>query len=717
MQNRPAGLPLTAVWDEAEKEWKSVSFIDELNRTQGPVAYWRSDGSLMNICHFIDGKPHGVSLRYHENGEISQICRFDRGSIEGERVYLRSTAATTENFPPGLGKGVHKIVFQYRKNSTTGQKTFNLQGEEVMPNGKPFPKRPASVPAEATLAGEHWVQGLLKDNVAATTPPKKEGTWKKWTLEGTLIEESNYVDGKLEGVSKQFDENGTLIELTTFKADHPDGKSLQVFSEGFFVFAGEHTATGNKKGNARQGHWEVRNQAGELVSSVDFGEPSAPEDLILWDSAWDPAQSVEGVDQSEKRNIRSAAFLANKDFNNALLSLVIQSPMVGVYNPLRAFLKAHTWPTSSSASEGLASEVGEAVRMFQPAMNGNFRVGFSHYCAYALSTLFMGANPSEVFKALAVSLDSNGEALLARSFIDCALALEPEQLQTHFSAGLIRMNCGDATGIIEPIRALDRQFPEQARALENYAKVLFRPFDFKANPFSSGKIPDGIQPFGYKISPSVTEINEKLAASYAWIQLIREKVRQKLMGSGSANVEAWLPPDLSAWVTEPVLAEQREHFVRISGLGVADLLKEARKTWEFAKTIGEICGLTEPGFVTDQGAKAATASFDARAAKASCTDLFVWGHMNHVQTQLPEVQFAGEFLNKWEPWILDSWVMNELSGIRGAYIFISGDSQFPVHKALGDLCSIELDETQNTEETDEESDFDDGDGEDVPQAA
>ena len=82
MPDRPSGVPETAWWSPEDNEW-ILGDKDRDDRLVGEVTYWRPDGSLVCKCDHVAGQPHGTSRRFHETGEVSQHCHFERGALHG----------------------------------------------------------------------------------------------------------------------------------------------------------------------------------------------------------------------------------------------------------------------------------------------------------------------------------------------------------------------------------------------------------------------------------------------------------------------------------------------------------------------------------------------------------------------------------------------------------------------------------------------------------
>ena len=50
----------------------------------GKVKYWNIEGKLVTYANYENGKLHGTSTRFHENGELASMIEYFYGEINGE---------------------------------------------------------------------------------------------------------------------------------------------------------------------------------------------------------------------------------------------------------------------------------------------------------------------------------------------------------------------------------------------------------------------------------------------------------------------------------------------------------------------------------------------------------------------------------------------------------------------------------------------------------
>lgn len=197
-QQRPAGVPDAAFWDEGDQEWVLAQRNGD-GQFQGLVTYYRPDGTRCCTTSFVDGTPHGPFSRYHQNQEPSRTGTYVEGTLHGTNVFTRSAAQTTENFPRGLGSQIWRCEMDYVEGNVTEGRLYNREGKRVKEDGEAFPEtRPAGVPSTAHYRKPEghddycWVSGAMRDNDDSTGT--RVGLWQYWSTDGELILEEKYDD-------------------------------------------------------------------------------------------------------------------------------------------------------------------------------------------------------------------------------------------------------------------------------------------------------------------------------------------------------------------------------------------------------------------------------------------------------------------------------------------------------------------------------------------
>src|SRR5437868_3480495 len=95
----PIFAPKEAIWVPEEDEWV-VAERDASGRFQGFVRFFRkTDRSLVAECTYVDGKIHGLNVRFHDHGAVASETPYVRGVIHGRCVLYPSRTPSSERMP------------------------------------------------------------------------------------------------------------------------------------------------------------------------------------------------------------------------------------------------------------------------------------------------------------------------------------------------------------------------------------------------------------------------------------------------------------------------------------------------------------------------------------------------------------------------------------------------------------------------------------------
>jgi len=143
---------------------------------------YHKDGKTQEESHYDEnGKIHGLSIKYDDAGTIIGEARYEHGLMHGKQMEVRN--------------GVQ--VFTYYTNG------------------------------EKDLAREHVVRypdGKNKETGSFDEKNKKTGKWTFWNANGKVVQEDDYLNGKLNGERKVYFDNGKLRSVETYKDDKLNGK-------------------------------------------------------------------------------------------------------------------------------------------------------------------------------------------------------------------------------------------------------------------------------------------------------------------------------------------------------------------------------------------------------------------------------------------------------------------------------------------------------------
>ncbi|MFJ4683000.1 hypothetical protein [Streptomyces sp. NPDC088789] len=193
--DRPEGVPAEAEWLAEDREW-ALGETGARGRT-GEWRCWRPDGSLAETSRWVDGRMHGLHLRYHDDGSVAMEGPWVEGR-RGTTVLYRADAPTQETTMEQLPRSVRRMVQDFdAEGYFVRQRFYTADGTEVDLDGEPIPPRPANVAEGAQHATRHrhwYLQRFEPDgqerSVGLHLFWETDGTFKAadyHTLDGGLV--------------------------------------------------------------------------------------------------------------------------------------------------------------------------------------------------------------------------------------------------------------------------------------------------------------------------------------------------------------------------------------------------------------------------------------------------------------------------------------------------------------------------------------------------
>ena len=672
--DRPHTVPQSARWHEADQEWE-LGYVDENGAKQGPFTYWRADGTLVNQCHFINGTAHGVFLRYHENGQISQRGAFDNGTIIGDRIYFRSVDKTTENFPR-VDERVHKVVFSYTSGQISKQTFFGETGAELLPNGDEMPVRPSGIPEASHYSPslKLWEHGELYRETD-TSKPMKQGLWRYWNTAGKLVQETGFERDKKHGSEKIFDpETGSVVEENKFEFGEECGTRKREFQPGYFAFVGEWTGEGEVRGPRQTGRWNFQSQIAKF--QFDFGAEFTASELI-------EAKLLEFDDREtwtfETLINKAESYAAERKFALALFCQIRAASEFENRGHLWAFLRAYTLPLSFGAAYEDASSCGK-IWSRMPFNGDDVERSSAVYLLMYLDQIIRGAAPEKMLQQAAIYFDIHGCHRLAQLLIKSTLLLAPERADFAFNAGLIAMSLGDLEQANACAQKTLKAEPKMGEHLQKYIDIAFVSAELELPSSPSFAFGFEKSPFGSHdvvLKRDFEVIREKVASSLGWLTVLREAALEKTEPALKADPDRlfWLPKDYSQLVGNAVMEEQRRHRDRVEGLALPDLLSEVRMMSRFVATICWSIGMSTVGLPEKIEMPANIGHW---APEAFARSLYLEDLESQGESKVPEFNYQGKAVTQW-PQQFHGFIRSETRGFTGAiqFLFADEDSKEP----------------------------------------
>ncbi len=273
MPQRPASVPINAVWSEKDQEWV-LSERDAAGARVGEVSYFRPDGSLCCVSQYVAGKADGVSRRFHESGEVSMLAHYVDGVLHGVRIWYASDSPTTEKMhSEGLSDAVVRVEVDYVHGNLRAFRYFDRDDKPVTAAGMPLPPRPANVPETANFmdTAEQWLDGLYD----ASGNPIEESN--AWSADGVLLLRTTREDDRIRRTL--FYDNGNPRLSITLRDTTLDGAAQAWRRDGTVLRRAE------LRDDAFAGPIEEYDRSGVLARTVKMPTVPASEPVAEPESA------------------------------------------------------------------------------------------------------------------------------------------------------------------------------------------------------------------------------------------------------------------------------------------------------------------------------------------------------------------------------------------------------------------------------------------------
>ncbi|MDQ3298514.1 MAG: leucine-rich repeat protein [Myxococcota bacterium] len=261
--------PKEAFWSDEENEWV-VAERDAVGRFEGFVRFFRkSDRSLVAECTYVDGKIHGLNVRYHENGSVASETPYVAGVIHGRCILYPTRTKSSERMPftnPPIVRGVIDVD----QGLNHEMHLFDDEGVERTVRGELLPPRPTSVDPKAVFDNGVWLEGRWD------TTGRRQGRTRVWSPEGKLQRHVDYVNEQRHGALIEYLDGEPRLHLHyvrgaidgPFEIRRPDGSCRKGA-----IAKGRHTAElvdYDENGTAIRSSWaRAPEDDGEWGAKVD----------------------------------------------------------------------------------------------------------------------------------------------------------------------------------------------------------------------------------------------------------------------------------------------------------------------------------------------------------------------------------------------------------------------------------------------------------------
>jgi len=226
----------------------------------GPKREWFTDrpGRLMNIEHYLNGKKHGLFMRWSFSGELVLYGVYRDGEKEGRFIRWFDNTHTI------------KIKEFFISGNKHGRSIEYYPPERNARSQNPVPKELGHFSHGLRIGvwETYWSNGQLKVRTEYNDIGKMDGLHREWNRFGRCIKRFRYDNGEPDGVCETFDETtGQPLETATYRKGQLHGlyvlrhkgvnrpKLIRVFDQGNDIIL------------------KRFNRAGQLVQTIDNRPP------------------------------------------------------------------------------------------------------------------------------------------------------------------------------------------------------------------------------------------------------------------------------------------------------------------------------------------------------------------------------------------------------------------------------------------------------------
>ena len=220
-------------------EVEKMSYFDR-GLLHGPTKAFYPSGQLQHLSPFKQGIPHGKICSYHENGQVAGEGLYQEGELEGD--YLRYyPSGGREALVPYTSGDIHGKVVEWYENGNEKTLKYYSKGKLQSLEGQPaiikYDKNHSIVEAQdfhqGIPSGEHIkYHGNERESYHVRYDQgKKHGKEEWFSIDGKLMGECEYTQGKNIGKHWKKHSNGTISFLATYDRKGRLKEPIREFAE------------------------------------------------------------------------------------------------------------------------------------------------------------------------------------------------------------------------------------------------------------------------------------------------------------------------------------------------------------------------------------------------------------------------------------------------------------------------------------------------------
>ena len=512
---RAAGVPASGVWNPASEKWE-VCAEGDAGLREGECLRYRTDGTLYSRTRYVGGLQEGAFTVFHPNGELAREGTFAADRLDGPVMHHLGGPGSEPFRVCCVPPHSVRMLVRYQTGEFLQEVFFDAEGRPLQADGTPWPARPATVPAEASY---------LEQTSGWTVRTRQSERF--WNAAGVLCEENDFSVGKRQA-TRTFDADGALAEAQAVDEEgrrHGDYyRRIPADAPRYYADARVRAERGAYEHGHAVGTWTFLADDGAVLHRAERGTAFATE-AVATSPAFRPRAAGDDASAwwSLAKELRAAGRL-----REALVAAARAAHRSGDAQAFVAFRAELLVPLEPEVSILLGDQL---------VQNAEATV------ADILDGLIGGADAALAFRALGAALPGVGPVAL--ELIEAALLLAPARRLTHMTRALLRFQRADAAGMLTDADALADEAPEVAAQLRDYARVVFRPYDFAPADVALAPEPDP-EAFTGEVAQSLEAIHWLVGVYVTRLRQLRAAVATLAGLPPSEVAPVWLPPDLSA---------------------------------------------------------------------------------------------------------------------------------------------------------------------------
>lgn len=238
-------------------------------RNGKPDGYWKSyykNGQLKSEGNRLNYMLDSTWIFYNENGEKISEINYKNGRKNGYRYTYLKDEYIVEYFENDVKEKYTKVYY----NEGSIKKIIPF--EAGLENGTALTFNKDSV----IILIEEYKKGILLSREVINRIDKnglKQGLWKFFYSDGTLMEEVTYLNDKKNGFLKRYDENGVLVKIEKYvndvlQTDVPELKEYEIRKD--YYSNGQIKVEGSYFNNKPDGIRREYDEEGNIIKGYIF---------------------------------------------------------------------------------------------------------------------------------------------------------------------------------------------------------------------------------------------------------------------------------------------------------------------------------------------------------------------------------------------------------------------------------------------------------------